>query len=76
LKEFLSRATKSNQGVAAILRRRKHGVMAAAQPSLGAAQVCRRERGAVGADQDRKRMPAQGHFQRALHAPAEIAPAL
>lgn len=64
---------QSDERVPAVLCRRQHRVVAAAQPARGAPQVCRREDRAIGADQDRGPLRSR---QRVVHALAEILAAL
>jgi len=61
--------THADQRIASVLGRRKHYVAAALQPAQRAAQVRRRERGAIGADEDRRALCC---CERAIHPLAEV----
>jgi len=72
LKDPRQNAFQSDQGVAAVLRRREHRIAAAAQPSGRAPQVGGPQRRAVAAHQDHRTMAPQRRRECALHALAEI----
>jgi len=65
-------AIHSDQGIAAVLRRREHRIAAAAQPSGRAPQVGGPQRRAVAPHQDHRTMALQRRRECALHALAEI----
>ena len=70
------RPGQPDQHVAAVLGRCEHGVGSAGERRVGRAQVLRRERGTVAADQDRDRRGGERAPERGMHPVAEIAGAL